>query len=836
MTLEVVAQNHALAATEELVTVAVPARNEESTIDACLRSILNQDWRNLQVIVVDGASTDRTAAIVRGYSRFDHRVETLVNHARAIPASLNLALRAARGRWFVRIDAHSAIPPDYIRRAVGHLRTGQWGGVGGRKDARGTTPAGRAIAAAMASPFGVGNSRYHYGSEAVTVDHVPFGAYPTSLARRIGGWNERLVAANEDFEFDYRLRRERHSLLFDPALRIDWKCRQTIAELFSQYRRYGRGKADVARLYPASLQPRHLAAPALVACLPLGLVLLPLLGLLAATPLVLYLLALAFATLRTARGIDGAARLYLPAAFIAMHLGWGLGFWQGLTLSLFPSPSGGGQGGGPASNLGRTALGGVLWQGISFFAGKALVLVSTIILARLLTPNDFGVVAIALIFITYADVITDLGVAQAIVFLPPDRRRNDAAVMVCLAVSGTFVAIALLLAPLAASFFGHPEITGMIRVLSLALLVRASGQVPDALLRKNLRFKPRTVAEIGRALGQGLVSIALALLAFGPWAIVAGYLIGCAIWSTLLWISVGYRPGSSFWRVRGVGLRPMLAFGLPAAGTALLLCLVFNIDYLIVGRMLGATALAYYTLAFRIPELVIISVFNVLSVVAFPLFSRIREDRGRLHTGYLVGLRVQAIYGIAVGVGLAMAAPTVVQVLFGSRWNAAIVPLEAIALYAAFRSIGMGPHEAFRGIGRPDLLVKLSLLRLAVVAGALLIGVRYGIDGVSWAQAAAALPLALAMQVVASRVLGIPLPAIRAALQPAVGVGLAVALAMAPVRLMMPASSPITLLLSILAGAAGGAVGIAIIDRRFALEITKLVRPPLPVPAAAGAD
>src|SRR5207247_715859 len=225
-----------------------------------------------------------------------------------------------------------------------------------------------------------------------------------------------------------------------------------------------------------------------------------------------------------------------------------------------------------------------------------------------------------------------------------------------------------------------------------------------------------------------------------------------------------------------------------AAGTALLLLLVFHVDYLIVGRLLGASALAYYTLGFRIPELVIISVFNVISVVAFPLFSRVRENEQRLHGGYLLGLRVQAIYGAAAGVGLAMAAPMIVNVVFGRTWGPAIVPLEALALYATFRSLGLGPHEAFRGIGRPDLLVRLSLLRLAVVAPALLIGARFGIDGVSWAQAAAALPLALVMQVVASRVLGIPLRQIIRALRPAVAVALGVALAMAPVRVLMIAA------------------------------------------------
>src|SRR5207244_6876375 len=139
---------------------------------------------------------------------------------------------------------------------------------------------------------------------------------------------------------------------------------------------------------------------------------------------------------------------------------------------------------------------------------------------------------------------------------------------------------------------------------------------------------------------------------------------------------------------------------------------------------------------------------------------------------------VQAIYGAAAGVGLAMAAPMIVDVVFGPTWRPAIVPLEALALYATFRSLGLGPHEAFRGIGRPDLLVRLSLLRLAVVAPALLIGASFGIDGVSWAQAIVALPLALAMQVVASTALAVPFRQILYAFRPALTVSLGVAIAM----------------------------------------------------------
>jgi succinoglycan biosynthesis protein ExoA len=312
---------------EELVSVVIPARNEETAIAACLDSVLAQDWTNLEVLVVDGDSTDRTREIVQEYATRDQRVHLLHNPRRIIPVSLNVALAAATAPWLVRVDAHAAVPSGYVRLAVGHLRTGQYGGVGGRKDGVGRTPAGRAVAAAMGSRFGVGGSTYHWGEELTDAEHVPFGAYPVDLLRSMGGWDEELVV-NQDFELDYRLRAAGHRILFDPAMRIDWECRQSVSALFKQYKRYGGGKVVVALKHPASLRPRHLAAPALVAVLgAAGLVAMrkPVLGAAIIAP---YALGLGAATVQTAKRVDAEAWRYVAPAFVAMHVGWGLGFWQ----------------------------------------------------------------------------------------------------------------------------------------------------------------------------------------------------------------------------------------------------------------------------------------------------------------------------------------------------------------------------------------------------------------------------------------------------------------------------------------------------------------------------
>jgi succinoglycan biosynthesis protein ExoA len=313
---------------DELVSVVVPARNEEKWIGATLECLCRQDHRSLQIIVVDGGSTDGTLAVIERHMAEDPRIELVHNPRQAIPIALNLALDRARGRWLVRMDAHSTIDAGYVTTAVARLREGRWGGVGGRKDGTGSTPAGQAIAAALGSRFGVGDSVYHHGVTVQEVDHIPFGAYPTELVRQVGGWDERLVA-NEDFEFDQRLRRSGAVLLFDPDLRISWRSRESLRDLYRQYRRYGRGKVDVARLGRGGMRPRHALPPLFVLYLAAAAVT----GLrrpgMAAAMVAPYAGALTVAAVRTARVLDDPrARPFVPGAFLAMHVGWGVGFWS----------------------------------------------------------------------------------------------------------------------------------------------------------------------------------------------------------------------------------------------------------------------------------------------------------------------------------------------------------------------------------------------------------------------------------------------------------------------------------------------------------------------------
>lgn len=480
------------------------------------------------------------------------------------------------------------------------------------------------------------------------------------------------------------------------------------------------------------------------------------------------------------------------------------------------------------TGLGRAAVGGASWESLSFVLTKLATLVATIVLARLLAPEDFGLVALALVFITYAEVITDLGVSQALIFLPPSRRSNDAALALAVLWGLLLAAAVTLGAPAVARFFEQPSITPMIRVLALSLLFGALGDVPDALLRKHLRFRRRVAATVTRAASRGGISIALAALGFGAWSIIWGYVASQAAWALAGWLLVDHRPNLRLWRLDRTVLRPLLGFGIPAAGTALLLAVIFNVDYLIVGERLGAEPLGFYTVAYRIPEMIILQALWVVSAVSFPLYSIARDDPALLRHGYLTGLRILSFYGIGTGIGIAVVAPMLVPAVFGAKWAPSVAPLQAIALYAVFATLAKSAMDLYKGIGRPGLAVGLSLLRLIVVVPALLLGATAaGIAGVAWAHAAASLMIALLLQGVAIRLIGIPWRRWAGAFVPALAAGAGIALGAGAVRLWLPGSDWLRLGVAVAAGAAAGLAAVALIDRRFIGEARSLLLSPL---------
>jgi glycosyltransferase involved in cell wall biosynthesis len=322
----------AAGASDPLVTVIVPIRNEERDIERALRSVLAQEVapEQLEIVVVDGMSSDGTREIVGRLAREDGRIRLVDNPGRRVPPALNRGLGEAKGRYLVRVDGHAWIPPDYVSRMLDHLEAGACEAVGGKLVCHADTGFGRAVATAMSSRLGVGGSRHHYLDRRELVDHVAFPGYPVEVLHRLGGWVESL-SSNQDFELDWRLGDAGGRILYDPEIVGHYRCSETPRALARQYWRYGFWKVHVLRLHPRSLRARNLVPTTFVAVLATALAVLParrgraLLGLVLGP----YLLLVGLGAARLGgRCPWSAARI--AAALAIMHLSWGAGFWAGV--------------------------------------------------------------------------------------------------------------------------------------------------------------------------------------------------------------------------------------------------------------------------------------------------------------------------------------------------------------------------------------------------------------------------------------------------------------------------------------------------------------------------
>jgi len=320
-----------LAGTHHSVSVVMPMRDEQDFIADCLDAILANDYPSdhLEILVIDGQSTDRSPDIVRQYAERHSCVRLLDNEKRIASAALNVGLRQARGDVIVRMDAHTVYASDYVRTCVELLETTGAASVGGVQRAVGTGYRGNAIAIATTTPFGIGGAPFRHKEGAMWVDTVYLGAWRRSTLEGIGGFDEDWVA-NEDYELNVRLRQAGGRILLSPDIRCWYHVRPTVRALAQQWLRYGFWKVKTLVAHPGSLRWRQLAPLALVAALMISLGLLPLSPALGAAVPLLYLGANLLAAVWTAYLRGWRYLPLLPLVFATIHLSWGAGFLAGL--------------------------------------------------------------------------------------------------------------------------------------------------------------------------------------------------------------------------------------------------------------------------------------------------------------------------------------------------------------------------------------------------------------------------------------------------------------------------------------------------------------------------
>lgn len=323
------------------VSVIIPCYNEQATIRKLLEALHSQTYplAKMEVVVSDGLSTDSTRDVIAGFQK-EHAnlvVKVVDNRAKTIPSGVNQAIRESRGEIIVRLDAHSMPIPEYVERCVEAHQTGRGDNVGGVWDIQpgADTWIAEAISFAAAHPLGVGDAMYRLNAKPGPVDTVPFGSFRRSLIERIGAFDETLLA-NEDYEFNTRVRESGGVVWLDPSIRSVYFSRSTLKKLAEQYWRYGYWKLKMLKRYPHTLRWRQALPPIFVFIL-FSLIVLSLwwtfAQVLFALQLFAYFFVLSLAGLQLAvRKKKGFLIWGLPLAIATMHILWGAGFlWSGIS-------------------------------------------------------------------------------------------------------------------------------------------------------------------------------------------------------------------------------------------------------------------------------------------------------------------------------------------------------------------------------------------------------------------------------------------------------------------------------------------------------------------------
>ena len=377
-------------------------------------------------------------------------------------------------------------------------------------------------------------------------------------------------------------------------------------------------------------------------------------------------------------------------------------------------------------NLRSQAASGVRWNGVSMAVVTTLQYITLAVLAGILSPSDFGLVGMVMVVIGFAGLFADMGISNAIIYRQESSRDELSSLYWMNILAGVVVFLIVCGAsPWITAFYHEPRLGNLILLSSLLFLIVPFGQQFQILLQKELLFDHLAKIEIISSFTNSLVAIALAILGRGVFSLIWGQLAGTTI-SVVLLVRWGWKNGRPSFHFSKKDLKGYLGFGLYQMGEKAVNYFNTNLDYLLIGSMLGAKSLGYYTLAHNLVLRPAQKINPIITKVAFPVFSKVQNDIKRLKSGYLKMLRLVAATNFPIMAGLAVVAPVAVPVIFGEPWLPSIILIQILTVVGLLRSMGNPVGSILLSRGRADLSFKWNLALMVTQIPGLYVGAKLG--------------------------------------------------------------------------------------------------------------
>jgi teichuronic acid exporter len=378
-----------------------------------------------------------------------------------------------------------------------------------------------------------------------------------------------------------------------------------------------------------------------------------------------------------------------------------------------------------SSSVKKEALTAVSWHFAGQIARQMSSFVIGIVLARLLLPSDFGLIALATVFISITYAFVDSGFAAALIQKKNCTEEDYSTVFYFnLIISLFFYLLIFFFASTIASFFDDERLVIIIKVLGLLILLYALSSVQIARFKKELNFKIQANAMISASVASGIIGIGFAYFGFGVWSLIIQSILNQLILVVLFWVKSNWRPKCIF---SFISLKSLFGFGSKLLISGIIFQIYNNLNSMVIAKFYSLSDLGFFNRAIRFQQLASNQIVGTVSEVTFPLFSNIQNDKIRLLNIVRLSLKTTLYISTPLSLGMLLLADHIVLGLLGEKWSGAIEFLQLLCIYALFYPMAPIFTNVIMAIGRSDIFLKLEILRRVLDVSVLLVGAFVGI-------------------------------------------------------------------------------------------------------------
>ena len=373
---------------------------------------------------------------------------------------------------------------------------------------------------------------------------------------------------------------------------------------------------------------------------------------------------------------------------------------------------------------------GVGWSFIDNLSSSGITFLVGLVLARLLTPSEYGIMAILTIFIAVSNSIVDSGFSNALI-RKTDARRVDynTVFLFNLLVSGLLYVVLFLAAPSISRFFKEPLLVEVMRVIGWVLVINALAIIPRTLFVKEVNFKTQTKVSLIASISSGVIGIGMALAGLGVWSLVGQQLSRQLLNTLFLWIYCTWRPA---WEFSMQSFKELFGFGSKILLSGLLNTIFNEIYSLVIGRCYTSAQLGQYTRANQFNQIFSSNLTTVIQRVSYPVLSSIQDESERLREAYRKVIKSTMLISFACMLGLAAVARPLILILIGEKWLPAVGFLQIICFSGMFYPLHAINLNILQVKGRSDLFLRLEIIKKIIAVGPLVLGVLYSIEYMLW--------------------------------------------------------------------------------------------------------